>query len=136
MRRSKWIGLVIGTSLVGSGLSALPASAIPNQSDITGTNIWNGTAPVFGGETGLDPEIIDQARRLGRGLTEASERCENAAAPTGPRRIARGPRNPSEVCISPECEQLNSLARESRVFLDDVNRQVGQVRTNSGSQAW
>lgn len=137
MHNRKWFGFVIGTSLAGSGLIALPASAQSiNQSDITGTNIWNGTPSIFGSESKLDSEILDRAQRLDRGLEEASERCDNAAAPVGPRRIARGPRNPNEICISPECEQLNSLVRESRAFLDDVNRQVQEVGSRSRTQIW
>jgi hypothetical protein len=135
MHRKKWLGLVIGTSLVGSVLNALPAKAGDlTQSDIGGTNIWNGTAPIFENEGKLDSEIIDNARRLSRNLEDASTRCANAK-PTGPRRFARGPA-PNEVCISPECEQLNGLVQESRGFLTDVNRQVQEARANRSSQLW
>lgn len=137
MRKRQWFGLLIGSSLVGSGLLALPSQAMPpNQSDITGTNIWNGTAPIFEGGGKLDSDIRTRARNLDRELGEAAEDCENATPPAGPRRIARGPRNPNEVCISPECEELNSLVQETKGFLDDVNRQVSEVRSSSGSQAW
>lgn len=136
MHRKKWLGLAVGTSLVGSALSALSANAAPalNQSDITGTNIWNGTAPIFENEGRLDGDIINNARRLSRNLEDASNRCANAK-PTGPRRFARGPA-PSEVCISPECEQLNGLVQETRGFLTDVNRQVQEVRASRSSQLW
>ncbi|HEY9796254.1 MAG TPA: hypothetical protein V6D30_11495 [Leptolyngbyaceae cyanobacterium] len=132
MYRRKWIGWLIGTSLVSSGLSTLPASAVPpNQSDITGTNIWNNTAPIFenGGE--LSPEILNNARRLSQELEDASAGCCNASAPVEPRRFARRPGNPNEVCLSPDCQRLDSLVEETRVFLDDVNRsQAQQVRAN------
>lgn len=137
MRKRQWLGLVIGSSVVSSGLLALPAAAIPpNQSDITGNNIWNNNAPIFENGGKLDPEIRDRAQNLDRELGEAAERCENAAPPAGPRRIARGPRNPNEVCISPECQQLNGLVQETKDFLEDVNRQISEVRSSSGSQAW
>ena len=135
MHRKKWLTLMIGTSLVGSALNALPAKAGDlTQSDITGTNIWNGTAPIFENEGKLDPNIIDTARRLSRDLDDASTGCANAK-PTGPRRFARGPA-PSEPCISPECERLNGLVQESRGFLTDVNRQVQEAKTNRTSQLW
>jgi len=125
MYRRKWIGWLIGTSLVSSGLSTLPASAVPpNQSDITGTNIWNNTAPIFenGGE--LSPEILNNARRLSQELEDASAGCCNASAPVvEPRRFARS--------LGPDCQRLDSLVEETRVFLDDVNRsQAQQVRAN------
>jgi hypothetical protein len=135
VHRKKWLGLVIGTSLVGSALNALPAKAGDlTQSDIGGTNIWNGTAPIFKNEGKIDSEIIDNARRLSRNLEDSSNRCANAK-PTGPRRFARGPA-PSEVCISPECEQLNGLVQETRGFLTDVNRQVQEARASRSSQLW
>ncbi|HEY9724867.1 MAG TPA: hypothetical protein V6D50_00325 [Chroococcales cyanobacterium] len=135
MHRKKWLGLVIGTSLVGSALNALPAKAGDlTQSDIGGTNIWNGTAPIFKNEGKIDSEIIDNARRLSRNLEDSSNRCANAK-PTGPRRFARGPA-PNEVCISPECEQLNGLVQETRGFLTDVNRQVQEAKASRSSQLW
>lgn len=132
MHQKKWMGWVIGTSLVGSGLVTLPANALPpNQSDITGTNIWNNTAPIFENGAILSPEILNNARRLSQELGDTSARCYNASVPAGPRRFARNPRNPNEVCISPDCEQLNSLVEESKTFLNEVNRfQVEQQRAN------
>jgi hypothetical protein len=142
MNRKKWIALVISSSLVSSGLYTLPASAqqapnqsditgTNNQSDVTGTNIWNNTAPIFDRGGKLNPEILNDARRLSGELKEASELCCNAPPPTGPRRFARGPADPNEVCISPDCQRLNGVIEETNTFLSDVNRsQAEQVRAN------
>ncbi len=138
MHRRKWIALVISTSLVGSGSIIFPVGAqqAPNQSDITGTNIWNNTAPIFDDGGKLDPAILDNARRLSGELERSSDLCCNAAPPAGPRRFARGPADPNEVCISPACEELNGLVEETKTFLTDVNRsQTEQVSANR-NRAW
>lgn len=139
MNRSKWVGWVaIGTSLVSTGLLSDPAHAgnraAGNQSDITGTNIWNNTAPIFRGNGKLKPEILDQAQRLDRQLQEASENCCNVAVPTGPRRFARQPSN--QVCESPNCVPLSNLVKETKDFLNDVNRMQADRRNASRNRTW
>lgn len=139
MKKRKWMGWVaIGTSLVSSGLLTDPANAgnpaAGNQSDITGTNIWNNTAPIFRGDGKLKPEILDQAERLDQQLEEASETCCNAAVPTGPRRFARRPSN--QVCETPNCERLSNLVEETKDFLSDVNRMQTEQRTASRNRIW
>ena len=137
MATKKWIAWVIGTSLVSSGLLTLPANAQPpNQSDITGTNIWNNTAPIFESEGKLKPEILNNARRLSQELDNASDSCCNAPPPAGPRRFARGPADPNEVCISPGCEQLNSVVSETKEFLNEVNRSQAEQGKVSRNRAW
>lgn len=138
MQRRKWIGLVIGTSLVGSGLLTLSASAqqAPNQSDITGTNIWNNTAPIFENGGKPNPEILNNAQRLSQELEEASSRCCNTPTPVNPRRFARSPGNPNDVCISPDCQKLNSLVEETKVFLDDVNRSQAERVSANRNRIW
>lgn len=133
MNKNKWLMLL----LVGSGFVALPVTAqVPNQSDITGTNVWNNPVPIFRNNGQLKPEILDNARRLDQELGNTSNRCCNAPLPTGPRRFARGPRDPNEVCISPDCEQLNSLVGETKVFLGDVNRLQSEQQRASSNRAW
>ncbi len=136
MSRKKWIGWVISTSLVSSGLLAVPVSAQQNRSDITGTNIWNNTAPIFENDGKLDPEIINNARRLSQELEEASGRCCNVSAPVGPRRFARSPGNPNQAQACPTCEQLNSVVQETKVFLDDVNRTQAQQVSANRKRTW
>jgi hypothetical protein len=138
MQTKKWLGLAIASSLVGSGLMAVPTNAqqAPNQSDITGTNIWNNTAPIFRNDGKLSPEILGNADRLSEKLGDTGNRCCNAPPPTGPRRFARGPADPNEVCISPDCQQLNSMVEETKVFLGDVNRLQAEQQRTSRNRAW
>lgn len=138
MKIRKWISLVIGTSLLGSGLLALPASAqpAPNQSDITGTNVWNNTAPIFENCGKLNPDTLNNARRLSQELGQAGERCCNAAPPAGPRRFALGAPDPNEVCVNPECVNLNGVVQETKVFLNDVNRSRSEQVSANRNRAW
>lgn len=134
MLRTKWMAVVIGISLVGSGLLSIPANAVPpNQSDITGTNIWNSVAPIFKMNGKLDPKILATARRLARELDEVSARCGNASAPMGPRRFAR---RPGKVALSPDCQQLDRLVAETRTFLDEVKRSQAQQRSATRNRMW
>lgn len=133
MFKTKWIAWVIGASLVGSGLLTLPAHAIPNQSDITGNNIWNSVAPIFKMNGKLDPEILRNARRLAKELDEVSASCGNASAPMGPRRFAR---RPGQVALSPDCQRLSRLVEETKTFLNDVNRMQMEQRSASRNRIW
>jgi hypothetical protein len=134
MLKTKWMALVMGTALVGSGLLAVPANAVPpNQSDITGTNIWNSVAPIFKMNGKLDPEILSTARRLARELDEVSARCGNASAPMGPRRFAR---RPGQIALSSDCQRLDRLVMETRAFLDEVKRSQAQQRSASRNRMW
>ncbi len=121
--------------LVTSGFMTLPAVAqVPNQSDITGTNVWNNPVPLFRNDGQLKPEILENARSLDQQLGNASNRCCNT--PASPRRFARGSRDPNEVCISPDCQQLNSLIDQTKIFLGDVNRLQGEQQRASRKRAW
>ena len=134
MLRTKWMALVIGTALVGSGLLSTPANAVPpNQSDITGTNIWNSVAPIFKMNGKLDPKILSTARRLAKELDEVSARCGNASAPMGPRRFAR---RPGQIALSSDCQRLDRLVGETRAFLDEVKRSQAQQRSASRNRMW
>jgi len=137
MERRKWISWVVGTSLVSSGWFTLPVGAVPpNQSDITGTNIWNNTAPILENNGQLNPEMLNQAQRLSQELESAAARCCNAPPPPGLRRFALGPANPNQDCISPDCQQLNTVMEETKVFLDDVNRSQGERFSANRNRTW
>lgn len=137
MFRTKMIGWVLFTALLGSGWLAVPARAgnpaAGNQSDITGTNIWNSVAPIFKMDGKLSPEILSTARRLAQELDEASARCGNASAPMGPRRFAR---RPSQVATCPDCQRLNQLVEETRTFLAEVKRSQAQQQSASRNRIW
>ncbi|MBD2014283.1 hypothetical protein H6F96_09890 [Microcoleus sp. FACHB-53] len=137
MRRTKWMSWVLFAALLGSGLFAVPASAgnpaAGNQSDITGTNIWNSVSPIFKMNGKLSPEILGTARRLAQELDELSRRCGNASAPMGPRRFAR---RPSQVATCPDCQRLDQLVQETRTFLADVKRSQSQQQSATRNRIW
>lgn len=131
---------VVGIFVVGGAMIAAPAQAMPpNQSDNTGTNIWNNTAPVFRGGGKLDPAIISTARRLSKDLDDAYSACaaSKAAAANAPRRFARGADNPQVPCISGECQRLNSLVEETKTFLNSLDSsQVQLLRASRVLKIW
>ena len=137
MLRTKWMGWVMFAAVLSSGLLAIPATAgnpaAGNQSDITGTNIWNSVAPIFKMDGRLSPEILSNARRLAQELDEVSARCSNASVPMGPRRFAR---RPGQVALSPDCQRLNQLVEETRTFLAEVRNSQAQQRSVNRNRAW
>lgn len=136
MIKRKWLGWIMGSSLVGSGLIAFPASAQPNLSDLTGSNVWNNTSPIFDGGGEISSEIISNARRLRQELATGSKSCNLAAVSAGPRRFARGPSLQKQICPSPECLEFSNLVTETREFIDGVKGEVEQSRVNRNSPTW
>lgn len=136
MRTNKWFTFVFSTVMIGSGLIALPAKADLTQSDITGTNIWNNTAPIFKNDGKINPEITNNARRLSQELDKASKSCCDASTPVGPRRFSRGPGNPNQDCVNSDCQQLSSVVQESNTFLNEVNRYQTELKKTSSNRTW
>ncbi len=124
MRAMKWLGWVAGLSLAGYAIAADRAIAQlpPNQSDITGTNIFDNPIIIIQPGEGLDPDILDTARRLADEIDDAylACACDNSAT-TGPRRFARGPGDPNAVCANPACDRLEQLLEEANVFLKNLD---------------
>ncbi|WP_254563469.1 hypothetical protein [Oscillatoria sp. HE19RPO] len=91
----------------------------PQQSDSTGTNSWNNTAPIFDIESQLDPQTLIQAQELYQALQEAYSACVASVerAENLPRRFSRISRENSGICISAECTQYNRLLEETKTFL-------------------
>lgn len=122
------VGLVAASGTVaalvagGWGVPAFSQTP-PNQSDITGTNVFNSVAPDFFDEYGdrLDPETLAEAQRLSDRLDEAYSACLESVdrAESQPRRFALGSGS-SGTCTSAECEQFNSLLRETQQFLAQI----------------
>lgn len=130
MRATPWISLTLTTLVIGSGFISTSANAQPpNQSDITGTNIWNNTAPIFDQDGKLDPAILENARRLDQALEESTDACCNQVKPVEPRRFSRQPGSANPACG--DCLELNSLVQETEIFLDEVKQiQTEQVNVN------
>lgn len=105
MRRSKLIGLIVGTSLAFGGLFADSAKAQTNNSNtsgsnlsnvtgsnlsnvtgsnlsnITGTNVFDG-APIFINTGGLNPQLIESGQQLADQLTDAYVACNSCGCST------------------------------------------------------
>jgi hypothetical protein len=131
----KSIGWVVGLSLVAGALTAAPARA-QSYSDITGTNIWNNTAPIFEGGGGIDPRLIDNITRINRDSEAAFNACNAAisqaeqAAPTT-RRFARQP-STETAAASTACRQLEQLRAEA----ENLRRTVQQLESARSSSAF
>ncbi|MGL5197114.1 MAG: hypothetical protein ACRC8Y_26290 [Chroococcales cyanobacterium] len=114
----------IAASTVATVFWIVSALAVPpQQSDNTGTNTWNNTAPIFDIDSQLDPQTLIQAQDLYQALQEAYSACVASVerADNLPRRFSRRPRDNSDICISPECSQYNRLMEEMRLFLSRLD---------------
>ena len=78
MHRFHSLSWVVGVSIIAMGLSTTPAQADSSYSDITGTNIWNNTAPIFDTDERLDPALIERVQQLNAESEQAFQAC-NAA---------------------------------------------------------
>lgn len=134
MGRIKSISWVIGISIIVGATGSAPATAIPpNQSDITGTNVWNNTVPQFnGGTTGLDPEILSKATQLAEQLEQvnADFNAAEARASQRTRRFGRRGRE-NMACVNPQADRLNRLMLESKTFLNGLDRAQAEILKNS-----
>jgi hypothetical protein len=127
--------LVAGTVLT----VANPVKAAEGFPDISGTNVWNSTAPIFrqrGG--GIDPALVERARRLNQEADQAFRACDAAvlaAQPTGgPRQFLRNPQD--TTAEFPEaCQRLNQL-REEAVSLRRQLEAAGRSGGNAGFRTW
>lgn len=111
-------------TLLGIGIAHPAVANPPNQSDVTGTNVFNSVAPDFFDVYGdrLDPETLVEAERLSNRLDDSYAAClaSAEAARSFPRRFARGSSS-ANVCTSPDCMQFESLLRETRQFLSNID---------------
>lgn len=121
---------VVAGGLMATSAQAKPASANGSFSDITGTNIWNNTAPIFEGGGKLDPKLVDDAARINRDAETAFNACNAAlaqldqAVPTT-RRFARQPSTQTaEVPVA--CRQLEQLRAEA----ETVRTNLEQAKNN------
>ncbi|BAY83147.1 hypothetical protein NIES267_26340 [Calothrix parasitica NIES-267] len=158
MRRSKLIGLILGTSLVFSGLagsanaqtnnsntsgSNLSNITGSNLSNITGTNVFDG-APMFFNTGGLNPQLIESGEQLADQLTDAYVACNSCGCSDNTCELrgfllGQGPAKPAptQTSYNPEkCEKLNSLLRESDALLEKVDQQVETIKASVANRTW
>jgi len=156
MGKSKLIGLVLGTSLVFSGLLADSAKAqTSNQSHTSGTNFSHNSGTnfshisgtdVFYGQIfwtefgGLNPQILDRASQFADQLTAAYE-SRNIRAfllrqgstklttqTTKPRTFALGEKDPNQSCPSPSPTQPSGKCEELTTVLNESRAFLDQVK--------
>lgn len=137
LRRS--VPIVPLSMIIAGILTAMPAQADPSYSDITGTNIWNNTAPIFDTDGGLDPVLLKRVEQLNQESANAFQACNAAIAQLEQnvpevRRYARQP-NTQTLAVPVACQQLEELRQESetlQVTLQDAARS----RSNPALLAW
>jgi hypothetical protein len=129
MRSKRWASWIVGVALVGGSCFAGSAQAqINNQSDTSGTNVFNNTAPRFP-TPGLSPDTIATANRLAQELTNARNdyNTTEQEARRVPRRFARGP---GGDCVNPALSRLNEAIKASQDFLSGLDStQLEQLRS-------
>ncbi|MEP0869890.1 hypothetical protein NDA01_08750 [Trichocoleus desertorum AS-A10] len=121
--------------LAGGALGMTPLSAYSQEipggfnSDISGGNVMNNTAPRFPSRPGLNPDTLATANRLAQELTAARNAYNTTeqAVTRVPRRFARGP---GEECVNPALSRLNEAIRASQEFLSGLDSsQVEQLKS-------
>lgn len=129
---SAWLSVA---SIVGF---AAPSMAQLNQSDITGTNVFESYAPDFFEFEGLDPALAERAEELSQELDQANQACidSQATAANLPRRFARGASRASGVCVSPACQRLNQLMDEARSLIAQVEAQREEINRSGEGRPW
>ncbi|MBD1902552.1 hypothetical protein NDI44_24045 [Trichocoleus sp. DQ-A3] len=134
MHTIKSLGWVVGLSIVALGMAA-PARADRSYSDITGTNIWNNTAPVFDTDDKLDPELTANITRLNQESEAAFQACGAALTEQTPttRRFTRQPQTPPPVPQA--CQRLEELRTEVENLRTTLQQQ-DLSRANSGLRTW
>jgi hypothetical protein len=144
-----WWGIAVMTGVAAANLGTGLAVAQPispetslllaqNQSDVTGTNVGDPPAPIVPGQiTVIDQATVDEAQQIANEIDDAYADCiaSQEALRNAPRRFALGPG--PDICTTPECEYLNLLLEEARIFLDSLTAAEREALAESYSlQLW
>ncbi|MBE9127757.1 MULTISPECIES: hypothetical protein [unclassified Coleofasciculus] len=139
MNRIKSLSWVVGLSMVAGILTAVPARADRSYSDITGTNIWNNTAPIFETDGTLDSALIERVQQLNQESERVYQACNTAIAqleqnsPTI-RRYSRQPGNET-AAVPVACRQLEELRAEAQTLKLTLDEAV-RSRSNPAFLPW
>lgn len=130
------IGVAWGTA-IATLILLPPARADDPRADITGTNIWNNTAPIFKTDDPLTPELVQRIQQFNRDAETAFRACNDAIATaeasfSGPRRFAR---QPVTQPVPLACQQLNQLRQEGTALRSEVQR-LESRRVNPANLTW
>jgi hypothetical protein len=132
------VTLSVATTLaIASIAQAGPGPRGDNRSysNITGTNIWNSTAPIIDDDFPIDPALITRVRQLNANATARYEECLAAIGaaeqnvPTIPPRqyLRRDPRVPYPQA----CTDLETLRTEA----DSLRGQIKQIQEAAASRS-
>ena len=134
MNTPKTLGLLVGLSMVTGLAIAPPVNAGPgprgdnrSYSNITGTNIWNSTAPIIDDSFEIDPELVAKVNQLNESAQAKYQECldgiasaEQAVPAIPPRQyLRRDPRVPyPQACV--DLENLRTEAEGLKVQIKEV----------------
>ena len=146
MKIATTIGVLLGVSLV-SGLAIAPeATAGPgprgdnrSYSNITGTNIWNSTAPIIDDSFEIDPDLVAKVKQLNADGAAKYQECIDAIAlaeqqvPTIPPRqyLRQDPRKPYPQA----CTDLENLRTEADGLKDQI-KAVTEAAASRSRGTW
>ncbi len=136
MKMYQSISLAFGVAALTTVALASVATAGPgprgdnrSYSNITGTNIWNSTAPIIDDDFPIDPELIARVKQLNTDAASKYDECISAIAaaeqnaPTVPPRqyLRRDPRVPyPQACV--DLETLRSEAETLKTEIAEIQK--------------
>lgn len=145
MNTQQLVSLAISFSFLTSLATATTAQAGPgprgdnrSYSNITGTNIWNSTAPIIDEDFPIDPALITRVQELNANATTRYQECITAIEAAeqnvpNPRRqfLRRDPRVPYPQA----CNDLETLRSEADSLRDQI-RQIQEEAANRTTATW
>lgn len=137
MSRLSWILGTASIALLSEISMAAPAIAqTPNQSDTSGINVFNNTAPRFAPSPGLNADVISTASRISQELT-AAQNAYNAAEQAAGQSVRRFARRQTPECVNPALGRLNQAVSEARAFVEQLDDdQLARLRATPGLKIW
>jgi len=146
MKIQKSLSLAIGLSAIATLSIASLAQAGPgprgdnrSYSNITGTNIWNSTAPIIDEDFPIDPELLVRVRQVNENAAAKYQECLAAIAaaeqnaPTVPPRqfLRRDPRVPYPQA----CTDLETLRAEADTLRGKI-KEIQEAAANRTTATW
>lgn len=146
MNTQHFKGLAVCLSVATSLALATVAQAGPgprgdnrSYSNITGTNIWNSTAPIIDDDFPIDPALITRVRELNANATTKYQECIAAIGaaeqnvPTIPPRqyLRRDPRVPYPQA----CNDLETLRSEADSLRGEIKK-IQEEAANRSTATW
>lgn len=131
---------IAGIAIVGCVSVSCPVYAqATNQSDTSGTNVFNSSAPQFPSSSPVSPAVVNAAAQTSQSLADAKRAFDAAerAASLVTRQFSAGAADPT--CQNPVSNQLNQSVDAARAFLERVSGQpvpAGGGAGGAGFKIW